>query len=215
MQPLAIRPPSAFSLTRQPASRQRLTPQVSHSRGSPRVLKNEPSEDAEEVTKDTTVQSLLFFWYELPVLNLKPCNAYDFFYYYDQYVLMLFFWVRFHGTLLRWTNIVVEILTKRKKIIEQKNIFLWKIENLHLDGIVMRLRKRIWRLSTNTDVKLGPVVLVELRGSLPLISKVWQCLTVVWILQCNNQLNYVICCRRSFINGSVRLLIGLHVLPQR
>lgn len=101
------------------------------------------------------------------------------------------------------------------KMKKNRNIFLWKIENLHSGGIEMRpvcCGKYIWRKrSSQMDKHQTKACRV---GGLPLTSKVRRCLTVVWILQCNKQLNYVICCRRAFLNGSVRLLIGLHVLPQ-
>jgi len=140
MQPLAIRPPSPASPAKTVTAGQPLhwNPE--------RVLKNE---DAEEVTKGHDCAISPFFWYELPVLNLKPCNAYDFVFYYDQsfwcccffgFVFIVHCYVE---QILLWKS-----LNKRKKNV---NIFLCKIENLHLDGIVMWPRKRIWRWSMNTD----------------------------------------------------------------
>lgn len=41
------------------------------------------------------------------------------------------------------------------------------------------------------NIKLGPVVLMEIHDG-PLISKVRQCLNIVWILQCNKQLSFVV-----------------------
>lgn len=142
---LIPRSSSVFSLTR----RQGLTPQVSLFWSSTKMsLVRTEWEDqiksgltqkwkrGREVTADATVQ--FSFFGMNTVVNLKPCNAYDFcsFVLMDYCYCFIVLSVHFHSALLHWTNTLVEIL-KTEKLNKNRNIFLWKIENLHSGGISM------------------------------------------------------------------------------
>lgn len=108
--------------------------------------------------------------------------------------LLLLFYC-FHSTLLRWTNIVVEILkkTKANKKREYFSTEDWK-PALGWDQNAVDNVDNVFKLQKmENEQGYSHQVLLEIHGALPLTSATMSyCCFVVWILQCNKQL----CCRR-------------------